>query len=76
MNAFEQWPENWHGSFDIVNIRFMITLLSNERVFEALIEKVKGLLSKQTVFLVHVSPMSREMLSLPDTVVSQLIHNP
>lgn len=40
------WPVKWHGRFDVVNIRFMITLLGSREAFEMLMRNVRLLLSE------------------------------
>ena len=45
-DIFQAWPQTWRGKFDIVNIRFMITLLGNSEAFEKLMTGVNSILSE------------------------------
>ena len=45
-DAFAEVPSEWHGKFDIVNMRFMITLLGSAEKYQKLISNIRLLLSK------------------------------
>ncbi|KAJ6032751.1 hypothetical protein N7540_003483 [Penicillium herquei] len=82
-DTFQPYPEEYHGQYDVVNVRFMMTLLSKEK-FSILLKNVMELL-KPGGILQWVEPISHLAKSIgPEGVITvhtsimadMMAHNP
>ena len=51
-DALAEVPSEWHGKFDVVNMRFILALVGSEAKYQKLISNIRLLLSKSLCAMV------------------------